>query len=173
MGHDDFQVRVTHEHVPRQHIHHGASSLRRIFVHRQRCGSNDSLRIRRGAVRVDDDDGIPLVQDFHQRIQRLVAQVLPPAVGRQLYAVRTQGIKHVNGFPDGGVHIRQRQGSTEPEPAGIILFHLCRNLVYAADALGTFLRITVIRLRCGHRQHGGADACAVHKGDVPLRSPYG
>ena len=35
------------------------------------------LRIRRGAVRMDDNDGVTLVQGFHQRVQRLIAQVLP------------------------------------------------------------------------------------------------
>ena len=124
-------------------------------------------------MRVDDDDGVPLVQDFHQRIQRLVAQVLPPAVGRQFHAVRSQRIERIDGFTDGGVHIGQRQGSAELEPVGIVLFHPCRNLVHPADALGTFRRITVIRLWSGHREYSGADARAVHKGDMPPGIPFG
>ena len=72
MGHDYFQVGIAHEHVLRQHVHHGASGLRRIFIHRQRRGGNDFLRVRRGAVRMDDDDGVTLVQDLHQWVQRLV-----------------------------------------------------------------------------------------------------
>lgn len=122
---------------------------------------------------MDDDDGVTLVQYLHQRVQRLIAQVLPPAVGRQLHAVRSQGIKRVNDFPDGGIHIWQRQGGAELEPARIVLLHPCRNLVHPADALGTFLRITVIRLRGGHRQYGGTDVGAVHKGDMPPGIPFG
>ena len=112
-----------------------------------------------------------LVQYLHQRVQRLIAQVLPPAVGRQLHAVRIQGIKRIDGFADGCIHIGQRQGGAELEPAGVLPFHLCRNLVHPTDALGTFLRITVIRLRGGHRQYGSSDVSAVHKGGVPLRVP--
>ena len=122
---------------------------------------------------MDDDDSVPLVQDFHQRVQFLVAQVLPSAVGRQFHAVRTQSVKRINGFADGGIHVGQRQGGAELETAGVLLFHFCRNLVHPADALGTLLRVVVIRLRIGHGQHSGADARAVHKSNVPLRIPSG
>lgn len=173
MGHDHFQVRVAHKHVPCQHIHHGAGGLRRIFVHSQRCGGDDFFRIRRGAVWMDDDDGVTLVQHFHQRVQLFVAQVLPPAVGRQLHTVRAQGVERIDGFTNGGIHIGQWQGGAEPEPIRILPLHLRRNLIHPADTPGTFLRNTVIRLRGRHGQHGGTDACTVHEGDMPLRTPCG
>ena len=58
---------------------------------------------------MDDDDGMTLVQDFHQRVEFLIAKILPAAVGRQLHAVRAQGVERINCFADGGLHIRQRQ----------------------------------------------------------------
>lgn len=124
-------------------------------------------------MRVDDDDGVTLVQDLHQRVQRLVAQVLPSAVGRQFHAVRSQGVKRINSFTDGGIHIGQRQGGAELEPVRILPLHLRRDLIHPADAPDTFLRISIIWLRGWHSQHGCADACAVHKGDMPLCIPLG
>ena len=58
-------------------------------------------------------------------------------------------------------------------PGYCFFIYLCRNLVYPADALGTFLYIAIERLWSWHGQHGGADTCAVHKGDVPPGIPFG
>ncbi len=173
MGHDYFQVRIAHQHVPCQHIHHGAGGLRRIFIHRQRRGGDDSFRTRRGAVRMDDDDGVPLVQDFHQRVQFFVAKILPPAVGRQLHAVRSQGVERIDGFADGSVHVGQRQGGAELEPTGIIRFQPGAMLIITACCLLTFFRIVEIRLRGRHRQDGASYASLLHelqmRTDIPRR----
>ncbi len=69
--------------------------------------------------------------------------------------------------------MRGRASGTEPEPVRIPPLHFRRNLVHTADAHRTFFCITEIRLRRGHGQHGGTDACTVHEGDVPLSVPYG
>lgn len=108
MRHDDFHVGITGKHVPRNHIHDGARGFCRIFAHRQRRVLHQFGFIGCGAVRVNDNDGMALVEHFHQCVQRLVAKILPATVGGELYSVGVERVERIDGFPDGGSDIGQR-----------------------------------------------------------------
>lgn len=61
----------------------------------------------REVSRVDEDDGVTLIEGFPERKQRRVAEVgVPRAVARvERYAVGVEDFEGVDGFADGGVHV--------------------------------------------------------------------
>ena len=121
---------------------------------------------------VQDDDGLAFVQHLHQRVERFVAHILPPAVGRQFDTVGAERIERINSLLDGGFHIGQRQRCAEKELAGVIGFQSGACLVIKANNPSAFVCIAIIRLRRRHRKDCLSDTGIFHKCQMGVYVPF-
>ncbi len=173
MRHDDLEAGITHQHVVRQHVHHGTGDFCRVFIYRERDGNHQFLVHGNGLVRVEDNDRVPLVQYFHQWVEFLVAHVLPPAVRRQFYPVRAERVERIDSLRDGGIHVRQRQRGAEQELSGVGGLQPGAKFVVTTCRFPAFPAVAEIRLRGGHGQYGAPYARAIHesqmRGGIPFR----
>ena len=56
---------------------------------------------------MQDNYGLPFIQNLHECIELGIPDILPATVRRQLDTVRTKRIQCIDGFPESRIHIRQ------------------------------------------------------------------
>ena len=117
---------------------------------------------------MNEDDGLPAIQHLHQGVESLVAQVLPPAVGRQFHPIGPQCIEGIDGLGHGRLHIGQREGGTKAEAIGMGCFQSGTIFVTGPYHLPALLVVAETGLRSRHRQHRAGNAGTVHKRQVRI-----
>ena len=120
MGNHDLHVGIACQHIAANHVGHGTGGFRQIFLHGERCLRHHFAVDWVRTVRMQDDDGVPLIEHGKERIQLRRTQVLPPHVCRQLDAVGAQCVERIDRLADSGIHIRQRKRGAEQEPARML-----------------------------------------------------
>ena len=120
---------------------------------------------------MNEDDGPPAIQHLHQGVESLVAQVLPPAVGRQFHPIGPQCIEGIDGLGHGRLHIGQREGSTKAKAIGIGRFQSGTIFVTGPYHLPALLAVAETGLRSRHRQHRAGNAGTVHKRQMRIDIP--
>ena len=162
MGNHDFHVGIAGKHIAADHVGHGACRLGQVFLHGKRRLRHhlaiDGIR----AMRMQDDDGLPLVEHGKKRVQFRRTQVLSLDIGRQLDAVSPQCVERINRLADSRIHIGQRQSGTEQESARMLALDAGCLLV------GRSHHGCRRRLRSRQRQHRGLDTCLVHPPQMVL-----
>ena len=171
MWHNDFQMWIAYQYIMCYHVEYRARGLGQIFIAGQRHIGNQLSIERRGFVRVQDDDGVLLVEIGHQRVQSRVTEVLSVAVGSQLDAICTQDFQGIASLLQCVWHIGQRQGCTKHETSKIACLQCSALFIVATAHRRRSLCIAKSRLWCGHGQHSGLNASLVHKGDMLFRIP--
>ena len=94
-----------------------------------------------------------LVENLHERVELLVAEVLPAAVARELHAVRAEHVERVDCLVNRSMHVRQGQRRAVEKTPRMRALHGGRGFVYPAhDGADLLLLVAVIGLRSWHRE---------------------
>lgn len=98
-------------------------------VSSRRCRAEHRRRPGRADWRVDEHDRVATVEFGEQRVEGLLAQVLPVDVGQEDDTVGMELVEGVLGFGDRTVDVGQCQRREEPETPGPALSELGGGLV--------------------------------------------
>ena len=120
---------------------------------------------------VNDDDRLPTIQYLHQGVERLVAQVLSPAVGSQFHPVGPKRVERIDSLGNGRIDIGQGQRSTKAEMLGTGSLQPGTGIVVLSHDPTTLVTVAKPGLRCRHREYSAPDTRAVHEGPVRIGLP--